>query len=75
MSELKTKDLIKAQKKASKESISITKALGQPYITVKNGILYRIEPDGKQIKLRKATFGTKKINKKIIKINNGNETS
>ena len=75
MSELKTKDLIKAQKKASKESIIITKALGQPYITVKNGILYRIEPDGKQIKLRKATFGTKKINKKIIKINNGNETS
>ena len=75
MSELKTKDLIKAQKKASKESISITKALGQPYLTVKNDILYRIEPDGRQVKLRKATFGTKKIDKKIIKINNGNKTS
>ena len=73
MKELKTKDLIKAQKKANEESIRVTKALGQPYITVKNGFLYRIDADGSQTKLRKATFGTKKIDKKIIKINNVDE--
>ena len=74
MKTLKTEDLIKAQRRASKESIRVTKALKMPYYTVKNGFLYLVNPDGSEKKIRKAVFGTQKINQKKIKIKNGNET-
>lgn len=74
MKELSTKDLKKAQRKVSEESIRLTKALGLPYYTVKKGFLYLIDPDGKEKKIRKAVFGTRKINQKQFKIGHENET-
>lgn len=74
MKELSLEGLKKAQIRASKESIRITQAMGMPYYTVKKGYLYMIQPDGTEQKIRKAVFGTRKINQKKMKIDNGNKT-
>jgi hypothetical protein len=70
MGELTAKVLKKAQRKASKESIKISKALELPYYVVKKGYLYLVHPDGSEERKKKAVFGTRKIGVKKIKINN-----
>ena len=70
MGELTAKVLKKAQRKASKESIKITKALELPYYVVKKGYLYLVQPDGREERIKKAVFGMRKVGVKKIKIKN-----
>lgn len=70
MRELTADILKKAQRKANKESIKITRALGLPYYVVRKGYLYLIQPDGSEKRIRKAVFGTRKVTVKRIKIKN-----
>ncbi|WP_236976846.1 hypothetical protein [Membranihabitans maritimus] len=70
MEELTAKVLKKAQRKAGKESIKITKALELPYYVVKKDYLYLIQPDGVEKRIKKAAFGIRKVDVKKIKIKN-----
>lgn len=71
MKDINIEDLKVAQRRASKDSIRVTKALGLPYYTVRKGYLYLIEPNGKEKKIRKAIFGTRKINTRRIALKDG----
>lgn len=66
MAEITVAALKKAQRKVSKKSIQINKALGLPYYIVRKGYLYKIEPGGTEKCIRKAVFGLRKIKTKKI---------
>ncbi len=70
MGELTAEILKKAQRKASKESIKITRAMELPYYVVRKGYLYLIQPDGSEKRIRKAVFGIRKVAVKRYKIQN-----
>jgi hypothetical protein len=70
MGEITAEVLKKAQRKASKESIKITRALELPYYVVRKGYLYLIQPDGNEKRIRKAVFGVRKVALKKINIKN-----
>lgn len=74
MKDITLEDLKKAQARASKDSLRVTQALGLSHYTVKRGYLYLVKPDGTEEKIKKAVFGTRKIDQKKIIIKNGNKT-
>lgn len=69
--EITVKDLKKIQSKASARAIQLNKALGLPYIIVRNGMLIAVDPEGREKLLRKAVFGTRTVKQKRIKLKNG----
>lgn len=70
MGEITAEVLKKAQRKAGKESVKITKALQLPYYVVKKGYLYLVQSDGVERRIKKAAFGVRKTDVKKIKIKN-----
>ena len=70
MPEISIDDLKEAQKKAGEKAIIIDKALGLSYHVVRKGIIYLVGPDGTKKEIKKAKFGYRKINKKVIDLKN-----
>ena len=68
MPKLTTKALNNAMCKAGEESLRLDKALGLPHLEVHDGYVVRIEPNGKQTRLKKAVFGIRKIDRQVIKL-------
>ena len=68
MVEITIQDLRNAQRKGSKEAITINKDLGLSYLTVGSEKLIKMNADGFEEKLGKPEFGTKKIQKGRYKI-------
>lgn len=68
MTKLTAKALNNAMRKAGEESMRLDKALGLPHLEVCDGYLVRIDPNGKQTRLRKAVFGIRKIDRQVIKL-------
>ena len=68
MVEITIQDLRNAQRKGSKEAITINKALGLSYLTVRREQLIKINADGSEEKLGKKKKKKKKIQKGRYKI-------
>lgn len=63
--------LRKAQQEATRNVVRLDKALGLTYPTVKNGYVYFVSAEGAAKKIKKATFGLRKINKRTIFLKDG----
>lgn len=68
MREIGLEDLKKASKKASEESIKHNKALGLPYMEVRDSKLVSISPDGHPTVIGKPRFGTRKVGLKRFRL-------
>lgn len=66
MKELNVEELNKIQKRASDKAIKINRALGLPYLVVRNDQLIKIDKEGNEKVIGKPKFGTRKVlNSKI----------
>lgn len=68
MKELNVEELNKIQKRASDKAIKINKALGLPYLVVRNDQLIKIDKEGNEKVLGKPEFGTRRIFKSKINL-------
>lgn len=72
LKEINTESLKKAQRDATRNVLRLDKALGLTYATVKNNHVYLVSAEGALKKIKKATFGLRKISKRTIVLKNGN---
>lgn len=66
--EISYKELVKAQRTAVNKAKRINNALNLPSIVVRNGNLISVNADGTQKIMRKASFGTIRLNKRKFRL-------
>ncbi len=60
--------ILQAQKKAKDRAIRSDKALGLEYLIVSDGKIFKVLPNGEEIFLKKAEFGSRKTEKKQFEL-------
>jgi hypothetical protein len=68
MKELNIEELNKIQKRASDKAIKINRALGLPYLVVRNDQLIKIDKEGNEKVIGRPEFGTRRISKSKINL-------
>jgi hypothetical protein len=71
MKELNLEELNRIQKKASENAIRLNKALGLPYLVVRNNKLIHIDQNGIEKVIGKPEFGIRKVKKRKITLKTG----